>query len=58
MVRVKRGNVAAKRRKKYLKLAIKFDPSKELYYSTLAEIHEEMRKFIDARENFEQAMKI
>ena len=44
--------------KKYLKLAIKFGPSKELYYSTLAEIHEEMREFIDARENFEQAMKI
>ena len=44
--------------KKYIKLAIKFDPSKEFYYSTLAEIHEEMKEFIYARENFEEAMKI
>jgi tetratricopeptide (TPR) repeat protein len=44
--------------KKYVKLAIKFDASKELYYSTLAEIYGEMKEFIDARKNFEKAIKI
>jgi len=44
--------------KKYLKLAIKLNPSKMPYYFILAEIHEEMKEFIDARENFEQAIKI
>jgi tetratricopeptide (TPR) repeat protein len=45
--------------KKYLKLAIKLNPSKEpSYYSTLAQLHEEMREFIDAKKNFEQAIKI
>ena len=44
--------------KKYLKLAIKLDPSKEIYYFRLAETHEEMKEFINAKENFEQAIKI
>ena len=44
--------------KKYLKLAIKLNPSKMLYYFTLAEIHEEMKEFIDSKENFEQAIKL
>jgi len=44
--------------KKYVKLAIKFDPTKVLYYSTLAEIYGEMKEFIDARKNFEKAIKI
>ena len=44
--------------KKYLKLAIKLNPSKELYYFVLGEIHEQMNEFIDAKENFEQAIKI
>ena len=44
--------------KKNLKLAIKLNPSKYLYYSTLARIHEEMREFIDAKKNLEQAIKI
>jgi tetratricopeptide (TPR) repeat protein len=44
--------------KKYLKLAIKLNPSKELYYFVLGEIHQQMNEFIDAKENFEQAIKI
>ena len=44
--------------KKYLKLAIKLNPSKELYYFILAEIYQEMKEFTSARENFEQAIKI
>ena len=44
--------------KKYLKLAIKLNPSKELYYFVLGEIHLQMNEFIDAKENFEQAIKI
>jgi tetratricopeptide (TPR) repeat protein len=44
--------------KKYLQLAIKLNPSKEIYYFRLAETHEEMKEFINAKENFEQAIKI
>jgi len=44
--------------KKYLKLAIKLNPSKELYYFVLGEIHQQMNEFIDAKENFKQAIKI
>jgi len=44
--------------KKNLKLAIKLNPSKELYYFILAEIYQEMKEFTSARENFEQAIKI
>jgi len=44
--------------KKYLKLAINLNPSKSLYYFTLAEIYQEMKEFANARENFEQAIKI
>jgi tetratricopeptide (TPR) repeat protein len=44
--------------KKYLKLAIKLNPSKQVYYSALAQLHEEMREFIDAKKNLEQAIKI
>jgi len=44
--------------KKYVKLAIEFDPSEEAYYSTLAVIHEEMKEFIDAKEKYEQAIRI
>jgi tetratricopeptide (TPR) repeat protein len=44
--------------KKYLKLAIKLNPSKELYYFVLGEIHQQMNEFIEAKENFEQAIKI
>jgi len=44
--------------KKYLKLAIKLDPSKELYYFILAKIYKEMQEFTNARENFEEAIKI
>jgi tetratricopeptide (TPR) repeat protein len=44
--------------KKYLKLAIKLNPFKELYYFVLGEIHQQMNEFIDAKENFEQAIKI
>ena len=44
--------------KKYLKLAIKLNPSKELYYYILARIYKEMQEFTNARENFEQAIKI
>jgi tetratricopeptide (TPR) repeat protein len=44
--------------KKYLKLAIKLNPSKEVYYFILAELHEEMKEFIDAKKNFEHAIEI
>ena len=44
--------------KKYLKLAIKLNPSKEVYYFILAELHQEMKEFIDAKKNFEHAIKI
>jgi tetratricopeptide (TPR) repeat protein len=44
--------------KKYLKLAIKLNPSKELYYFVLGGIHQQMNEFIDAKENFKQAIKI
>ena len=44
--------------KKYLKLAINLNPSKGLYYSALAIIYSEMKEFINAKENFEQAIKI
>ena len=44
--------------KKYVKLAIKLNSSKQLYYSVLAELHEEMKEFVDAKKNFEQAIKI
>ena len=44
--------------KKYLKLAIKLNPSKMLYYYALAIIYSKMKEFINAKENFEQAIKI
>jgi tetratricopeptide (TPR) repeat protein len=44
--------------KKYLKLAIKLDPSKKLYYLTLAGLQKEMKEFINAKENFEKAIKL
>lgn len=44
--------------KKYLKLAIKLNPSKGIYYFILAGIYKEMKDFTYARENFEQAIKI
>jgi tetratricopeptide (TPR) repeat protein len=44
--------------KKYLKLAIKLNPSKEIYYFRLAEIYQEMKEFTNAKENFEQAIKV
>jgi tetratricopeptide (TPR) repeat protein len=44
--------------KKYLKLAIKLNPSKGIYYFILARIYKEMKEFTYARENFEQAIKI
>ena len=44
--------------KKYLKLAIKLDPSKQFYYLTLADLQQEMKEFINAKENFEKAIKI
>jgi tetratricopeptide (TPR) repeat protein len=44
--------------KKYLKLAIKLNPSKGIYYFILAKIYKEMKEFTNARENFEQAIKI
>ena len=44
--------------KKYLKLAIKLNPSNQLYYLILAEIYQEMKEFTSARENFEQAIRI
>ena len=44
--------------KKYLKLAINLNPFKSLYYFTLAEIYQEMKEVANARENFEQAIKI
>ena len=44
--------------KKYVKLAIKLNPSQGRYYSVLGQLHEEMREFIDAKKNYEQAIKI
>jgi tetratricopeptide (TPR) repeat protein len=44
--------------KKYLKLAIKLNPSKAFYYTRLAMIYSEMKEFINAKESFEQAIKI
>jgi hypothetical protein len=44
--------------KEYLELAIKLDSSKQVYYSTLAMLQQEMKEFINARENFERAIKI
>jgi tetratricopeptide (TPR) repeat protein len=44
--------------KKYLKLAIKLKPSTGIYYFKLAEVNQEMKEFIDARENFEEAIKL
>ena len=44
--------------KKYLKLAVRLNSSKEIYYYKLAEVHQEMKEFIDAKENLEQAIKI
>jgi tetratricopeptide (TPR) repeat protein len=44
--------------KKYLKLAIKLNPSNGIYYSKLAMIYSEMKEFINAKESFEQAIKI
>jgi tetratricopeptide (TPR) repeat protein len=44
--------------KKYLKLAIKLNPSNEIYYSKLAMIYSEMKEFVNAKESFEQAIKI
>ena len=43
---------------KYLKLAIKLDSSKEIYYFTLAMLQQEIKEFINARENFEKGIKI
>jgi tetratricopeptide (TPR) repeat protein len=44
--------------KKYLKLAIKLNPSKQFYYLELAVLQEEMKEFINAKENFEKAIKM
>ena len=44
--------------KKYLKLAIELDPSKQFYYLTLASLQQEMKEFISAKENYEKAIKI
>ena len=44
--------------KKYLKLAIKLNPSKAFYYTRLAMIYSEMKELINAKESFEQAIKI
>ena len=44
--------------KKYLKLAIELDPSKQIYYLTLADLQKEMKEFINAKENFEKAIKM
>ena len=44
--------------KKYLKLAIKLDPSKQFYYLTLASLQQEMKEFISTKENFEKAIKM
>lgn len=44
--------------KKYLKLAIKLDPSKQFYYLILADLQQEMKEFINAKENLEKAIKI
>ena len=44
--------------KKYLKLAIKLNPSNGIYYSKLAMIYSQMKEFINAKESFEQAIKI
>jgi tetratricopeptide (TPR) repeat protein len=44
--------------KKNLKLAIRLDPSKSIYFHALAEVHQEMKEFSDAKENLEKAIKI
>jgi tetratricopeptide (TPR) repeat protein len=44
--------------KKYLKLAIEQDPSKQLYYLELADLQQEMKEFVNAKENFEKTIKI
>jgi tetratricopeptide (TPR) repeat protein len=44
--------------KKYLKLAIKLNPSKQFYYLELAVLQKEIKEFINAKENFEKAIKM
>ena len=44
--------------KKYLKLAIKLNPSIGIYHGKLAMIYSEMKEFINAKKSFEQAIRI